>query len=197
MDIQRMVDERIRELRNQTIRISRPGSSSPKSERRYDLPGLEAESPTIRSENPRSVCSRRFDDRFVDSRDELSSLAAMMDSSLTEVAERILSITDRVAGDYMRLEKDILDSRLALLQSAESVLDIAITLRRKAKAIIAAAVRTEASEPPAAGSNVRRNYVRPMPDDDFIIADEERYHHIQEGRVSMHDQGVASLFRRT
>ncbi|MHB9053233.1 MAG: hypothetical protein ACYC5F_04500 [Thermoleophilia bacterium] len=169
MDIQKMVDERLEELRTQTIRISRPFGND--------------EEPDLRefSEN------RTPPDPLAQSREELSKLGDLMDSSLAEVAERVLDITDRVAGDYARMEKDILDSRLALLQSAEAVLDIAITLRRKARSMISAS---------SEGQVGLRSHVRPEYDEDY------RYRYslhegLNEGRVSMHDQGVASLFRRT
>ena len=175
MDIQKMVDERLEELRSQTIRISRPvyGDES------LDL--YESGISSAQTDPFRDCQEER--DSFRSSREELSKLGALIDSSLTEVAERVLYITDRVAGDYTRMEKDILDSRLALLQSAEAVLDIAISLRRKARAMI--------PSPAQEREMGRRDHIRPWMDED----DRDRYVH--EGRVSMHDQGVASLFRRT
>ena len=183
MDIQRMVDERIEELRNETIRINRHEASS----RRRDFD----KAPSIQ---PRESRHQREHSR--NSRGDLSGITAMIESSLTEVAERVLAISDQVAGDYVRMEKDILDSRLALLQSAESVLDIAIILRRKARAMISS-VPAEDVESHGYGRGNRRFHVRPLADEDFRVSDEERYRHIREGRVSMHDHGVASLFRRT
>lgn len=117
---------------------------------------------------------------------DLSELGVVIDSAMTEVAERVLAISDRLAGDYERMEKEFLDSRLAVLQSAEAVLDIAVSLRRKAKAL------TSVSE-----NGIRR---RPNGGDDLHLVTavrdlEERC--LQDGRASMHDNGVASLFRRT
>lgn len=169
MDIQKMVDERLEELRTQTIRISRPFINDGELQFRGFSTG----------DMPQ--------DSFTQSRNELLKLGDLMDSSLTEVAERVLEITDRVAGDYARMEKDILDSRLALLQSAEAVLDIAITLRRKARSMIRAGNNTHTSI---------RDHVRPMYDEEYRES-YDLHEGLNDGRVSMHDQGVASLFRRT
>ncbi|MCL4473493.1 MAG: hypothetical protein M1539_05290 [Actinobacteria bacterium] len=169
MDIQKMVDERLEELRTQTIRISRPFSNGGEPQIREFSAG---EMPP---------------DSFTRSREEFLKLEDLMDSSLTEVAERVLEITDRVAGDYARMEKDILDSRLALLQSAEAVLDIAISLRRKARSMIKAGGNTQTAI---------RNHVRPTYDDEYRES-YDLHEGLNDGRVSMHEQGVASLFRRT
>lgn len=118
--------------------------------------------------------------------EELSDLGDIIEEAMMEVAERVLAISDRVAGDFARMEKDILDSRLAVLQSAEAVLDIAVSLRRKAKAL------TSASAKPARERTVR--------DDELHLVDdvyELEALGLQDGRASMHDHGVASLFRRT
>ncbi len=114
---------------------------------------------------------------------DLTKLEELVDASLVEVAERILSITERIADDYARIEKDILNSRLVVLQSAEEVLDIAISLRRKTKNIISSSdsVSTERPLRIYSGSSVIAGH------------DGE----IQDRRVSMHELGVASLFRKT
>ncbi|MHB9112454.1 MAG: hypothetical protein ACYC4D_07475 [Thermoleophilia bacterium] len=120
------------------------------------------------------------------SRDDLSDLGDVIDEAMMEVAERVLAISDRVAGDFARMEKDILDSRLMVLQSAEAVLDIAVSLRRRAKALTSASV------------NAARR--RPLKDDELYLVEAVRDLEnscLQDGRASMHDHGVASLFRRT
>ncbi len=116
---------------------------------------------------------------------ELSALGQVVDVSLIEVAERIMAITEQVAGDYARMEKDILDSRLAVLQSAEEVLDIAISLRRKARGLLSSGIEVRAVDP--AHSGVSQLDINVDRDGNYF----------QDGRVSMHDHGVASLFRRT
>lgn len=155
MDIQRLVDERIEEL------LARKSISS--------LPSEEID------EGVR-------DDRAAD---DLSDLGALMDEAMMEVAERVLAISDRVAGDFARMEKDILDSRLAVLQSAEAILDIAVSLRRKAKALTF-----------ASASSARQRSVK---DEELRLVENVRdlEDSLQDGRASMHDHGVASLFRRT
>lgn len=120
------------------------------------------------------------------SRDDLSDLGDVIDEAMMDVAERVLAISDRVAGDFARMEKDILDSRLAVLQSAEAVLDIAVSLRRRAKALTADSMDSE-----------RR---KPHRDEDLHLVEAVRDledSNVQDGRASMHDHGVASLFRRT
>ena len=139
MDIQKMVDDRIEELSFRKRNISatpvltevddrfQAGDAGPQQDRRRH--GSEA---------PEYDTDRR--PRLQRQHQEVPGLQELLDGSLTEVAERVLAITERVAGDYTRMEKDILDSRLALLQSAEEVLDIAISLRRKAKQLLSAPV---------------------------------------------------------
>lgn len=120
------------------------------------------------------------------SSDDLSDLGNAIDAAMMEVAERVLAISDRVAGDFARMEKDILDSRLSVLQSAEAVLDIAVSLSRKAKALTSAYVNTARQ--------------RPIEDDELRLVRAVRDLEdscLQDGRASMHDHGVASLFRRT
>jgi|SRR5665811_53365 len=119
-------------------------------------------------------------------RGDLSELGDAIDTTMMEVAERVLAISDRLAGDYARMEKEFLDSRLAVLQSAEAVLDIAVSLRRKAKAL----------------TSITDNGTlqRSLADDDLHLVGtvrdlDERC--LYDGRASMHDNGVASLFRRT
>jgi hypothetical protein len=121
------------------------------------------------------------------SRDDLSDLGNIIDAAMMEVAERVLAISDRVAGDFARMEKDILDSRLAVLQSAEGVLDIAVSLRRKARALTSASVTAKRQQP--CDEEDELHLLRAVHD----LEDTP----LQDGRASMHDHGVASLFRRT
>jgi len=155
MDIQKMVDERIEEL------LAMRGISSLPPEKIDE--GVRADRTT----------------------EDLSDLGAVIDEAMMEVAERVLAISDRVAGDFARMEKDILDSRLAVLQSAEAVLDIAVSLRRKAKALTS-----------ASASAARHRSLR---DEELHLVETVRdlEDSLQDGRASMHDHGVASLFRRT
>ncbi|MDO8736207.1 MAG: hypothetical protein Q7K29_03890 [Thermoleophilia bacterium] len=120
------------------------------------------------------------------SRDDLSDLGNVIDAAMMEIAERVLSISDRVAGEYARMEKDILDSRLAVLQSAEAVLDIAVSLRRQVKTLTTASINTGRQK---TLKDDELHLVRAVRDlqDSFL----------QDGRASMHDHGVASLFKRT
>ena len=137
---------------------------------------------SISSLPPEKIGEVVRDDRAAD---DLSDLGAEIDEAMMEVAERVLAISDRVAGDFARMEKDILDSRLAVLQSAEAVLDIAVSLKRKAKALT------------SASASVARQ--RSLKDEELHLVETVRdlEDSLQDGRASMHDHGVASLFRRT
>jgi len=186
MDIQKMVDDRIEELRTQMIRISSTLETG-------EEPNLSS-AKHFPDHRGRDAASTGWDLSQITSRQEsqfepggLKELEELMDSSLVEVAERILAITGQVAGDYARMEKDILDSRLAVLQGAEAVLDIAISLRRKARSlsISSSKVRQISS----------RNNDRHQPFRDADAAGGSRC--AQDGRASMHEQGVASLFKKT
>ena len=185
MDIQKMVDDRMEELRFRKMRAASPllieerilaTKDSSRHERRRDdnrSSGYDSTS----SESP----SRQTQ--------ELSGLAKLVDGSLVEVAERVLAITERVAGDYSRMEKDILDSRLAVLQSAEEVLDIAITLRRKARRLLPSPLAEMRDYRKVFNKDAHR-----VIDTAEDLAENDCLH---DRRASMHEQGVASLFRKT
>jgi hypothetical protein len=188
MDLQKMVDERIEKLRTQKIIISTPVTNEVTS----DEPELcDLSNKSFKYDNcyDDKIPVRRNlpnGEALPDPQLRLSELADLMDIALTEVAERILAISDRIAGDYARMEKDILNSRLAVLQGAEAVLDIAISMRRKARNIIFSAVAERDQGLPC--TIARRNPA---------TGDNREAVLMQDGRASMHDHGVASLFRKT
>jgi len=170
MDIQKMVDDRLEELLARQYRVT------PVTPVEDDLASAHRRAPAMPARDEFAVTPRRARTR--------RQRSDVMELTLAEIAERILAVTDQLAGDYARMEKDILDSRLTVLQSAEAVLDIAISLRRKAQAII---------NEETAGRIERRRHVA----DGLEDFDDAEDYETQEGRVSMHDLGVASLFRRT
>ncbi|MHB8922598.1 MAG: hypothetical protein ACYC51_04285 [Thermoleophilia bacterium] len=102
MDIQEMVNARITELRKQAT------GTNPSTSR-----------------SPVSANGGR------DYMEELAGLSVRMDNDLSEIAGRVLEITERVSDDFIRLERDLLDSRLAMLQNVESVLDMTLTLKNR------------------------------------------------------------------
>ncbi|MFA5802145.1 MAG: hypothetical protein WC911_06670 [Thermoleophilia bacterium] len=106
----------------------------------------------------------------------MGDVLTAIDDSLARIAEKMLDVTDMVAGDYGRLENDLLKSRLAVLMGAESVLDMAVTLRENALLIN--------SE---------------FPQNSRVRAFDEEYATLRsdKGRASMHSNGVAALFRKT
>jgi len=136
------------------------------------------------AQGERAHCPQKLTDEI--SRKDLSDLGDVIDTAMMEVAERVLAISDRVAGEYARMEKDILDSRLAVLQSAEAVLDIAVSLRRRVKSLTSAPATTSRQHELKEDELHLVRAVRNLQDSC-----------LQDGRASMHDHGVASLFRRT
>ncbi|MHB1390717.1 MAG: hypothetical protein ACYCXF_05705 [Thermoleophilia bacterium] len=157
MDIQEMVNARILELRNQALGANLSSCEAPVSDNN-DQYRLE----------------------------ELAGLSVRMDNDLSEIAGLVLEITERVSDDFMRLEKELLDSRLAMLQHVESVLDMTLTLKKQAARVIAKTV-SEARIGP------RTNRI----DDQRRLRKVESEGPYISGRASMVNQGVADLFRRT
>jgi len=170
MDIQKMVDDRLEELLARQPRAPRIFSA----EDDFDVKPRHTRVIPVQDDFAAAPRNTRARKRRRD----------VMDLTLAEIAERILAVTEQLAGDYTRMEKDILDSRLTVLQSAEAVLDIAISLKRKAQILIDGEMieRTE-----------RRRYIADVAEVPEGVEDID----MQDGRVSMHDLGVASLFRRT
>lgn len=157
MDIQEMVDRRIAEITSR---------AEPENRTR----GNE-------SEREREPAATR-----VSQLDRLTEFGEIMDAALTQVAAEVLDVTERLAGDYTRLEKNILKSKLEALSAVESVLDTALFLRREARerlSQIEKGLRREVEAP----ASWRESSREPA---------------ATEGsqRASMHE-GVAALFRRT
>ncbi len=155
MDIQEMVDRRIAEITSRA----------------------EPENRTRGNESEREPGAAP-----VSQLDRLAEFGEIMDAALTQVAAEVLDVTERLAGDYTRLEKNILKSKLEALNAVESVLDTALFLRREARerlSQIEKGLRREVEIPASRRESVREP-VTP------------------EGsqRASMHE-GVAALFRRT
>jgi hypothetical protein len=203
MNIQEMVNSRIEELRSQSEAVTSSGRRPSQEQPAYspesypvmsveeDAPGAYYEEPHPMPVRPRRDASASAGLQPVD----LPRFGEVIDSVLAEVADRVLEITEQMAGDYARLEQDILASRLAVLRSVESVLDIALSLRREARAFIQEADRAQ-RYPRQRGAAVptglrRDDSFEPMPE----FPGEGRT--ILQDRANMHDLGVASLFRRT
>ncbi|MBE3066656.1 MAG: hypothetical protein IMZ73_04365 [Chloroflexi bacterium] len=158
MDIQEMVNARIAELRNQSL----------------------ATNPLI-SQAPASDRSGR------DYVEELAELSGRMDNDLSEIAGRVLEITERVSDDFARLEKDLLDSRLAMLQHVESVLDMTLALKKQAAKVIGEAVAGAGQVGQGINMLFEQRRLSGVEQDASYIA----------SRASMINHGVAYLFRKT
>lgn len=158
MDIQEMVNARIAELRNQSLATNPPISQAPASDR-----------------------SGR------DYVEELAELSGRMDNDLSEIAGRVLEITERVSDDFARLEKDLLDSRLAMLQHVESVLDMTLALKKQAAKVIGEAVAGAGQVGQGINMLFEQRRLGGVEQDASYIA----------SRASMINHGVADLFRKT
>lgn len=176
MEIQELVDSRIAEIQSRVT-----GSTTDE----YRVDSDDAKSPGSRkvrtvikknrlSRNPNFL--REESQGEIHERDNMTEIMATIDHSLARIAEKMLDVTDMVASDYGRLENDLLKSRLAVLLGAESVLDMAVTLREKALTI---------------NSEFAQMKQGRASDDEYVSLRPDR------GRASMHSNGVAALFRKT
>ncbi len=112
MDIQRMVESRIRELeeRREAAPASGGGGDEPRAgERRLPERGSA----------------------------DIEDFILSADEKLAEVAVRVLELTERLSGDLGRMEQELLRSRLEVLQGAETVMDLAMMLRRRCREFLA------------------------------------------------------------
>ena len=200
MDLQELVDRRIAELRYQSEPRVRAGSFPEHGGRaefssaadREHWERREALPPSIPPQTRRGHESGAADTSLLstapDAQQELSQFAEMVDASLAGMAGRMLEMTEQLAGDYARLEKNILRARLETLQTVESIMDIALSLRREARVRLdaiagelrrqPAAAMEPALRPPAAGDTAGENPGG------------------NGGHGSMHE-GMAALFKRT
>lgn len=112
-----------------------------------------------------------------------------IDRALTEIAGMMLEITDRLTRDYARLEKDLLDSRLEVLKSIESVLDTALSVKRSGRK--ASLAGSEAQGFDAGGESVPPGFNNVLADN--VI----KGLYPDKGRASMVSSGVSALFQRT
>lgn len=108
MDIQEMVDARLEQLRAQRQSKNTTPATAP----------------------------ARDIEQIRDFRKELAKLSDLADTVFTVIAGQVLDVTERLSRDCARLEREVLHTRLMLLESAESVLDQALSLRRQIKKVI-------------------------------------------------------------
>ena len=131
---------------------------------------------------------------------DVSEFNELIDGALGEVASRVLQITEQMAEDYVRLERDMLQSRLEVLSNVESVLDIAMSLRREARNLLAGpGLRREAprGERRVARSSARATGSAYGPRTGGVEPEPGNGRTLMRERASMRDRGVAALFRNT
>lgn len=117
-----------------------------------------------------------------------AEFSEFIDAALAEIAGRVLEITDQLARDYTRLERDTLKSRLAVLKSVEAVLDIVLSLRRKARSLSLASRYNSMDYP-------HFEDLPPAAFNEGVSAVDGWQPH--DGRASMRGSGVAALFKKT
>ena len=213
MDLQELVDRRIAELKLQPE--SRPPAGGSGQYGRQPFSAGDSDQPyghgsRTRAGDPQPpfrqapmpetpLPRRRYSDMEEAARapvagqeaeQELAHFAEIVDAALAGMAGRMLEMTEQLAGDYARLEKNILKARLETLQTVESVMDIAVSLRREAR------VRLE-----EIAGQLRRQTAAAMvtspPEESMPPAhayDEARLD--GNGGRTMHE-GMAALFKRT
>lgn len=182
MNIQEMVDERVEKLRALQTEVSPAGIAEAGENRPFDNISSDRRRLNLTTEEQGIPNLGKYLSPTI----EELEFGELIDAALTEVAERVLMISDQVAGDSACIEKDILNSRLSVLQSAEKVLDIAISLRRKASSLHRACQK-EMEFSAQYEDELQLLEIGQMDEGSFS----------NDGRASMYEHGVASLFRRT
>jgi hypothetical protein len=203
MDIQEMIDSRIRKLRAQDESpvASRDDIDKPDEVRHQHEPDEvrhqhepdevrhRHEPDEVRHQHePVTQESHRYNRRLSD-REPMpmpaeSEFGDFIDKRLSQLAMRMLEIGERMSADYGRLEQDLLRSRLEVLQGAEEVVDLALSLRKQCRRLLSGEERY------AGGAGKGRK--APLPDGIRSLEGED-----PDKRVGMHSMGVADLFRRT
>lgn len=183
MDIQKMVDARINRLQNQALMEERRSRTFSGDRAGGNGPGPSGFPERLRDPGAgRQRYGLIQDD--IDADHGLAQTLSEFDRSLERVAQKVLDVTESLAGDYARFENEILRSRLSVLQSAESVLDAAIMLRDCARRMSGTA-------------HPERNLQDAERWQDESTQFEMGDLQYDGGRASMHRHGVAALFRKT
>ncbi|MHB1003918.1 MAG: hypothetical protein ACYC1B_08880 [Thermoleophilia bacterium] len=168
MDLQHYVQQRIDELENIQESRDPADDSSP-------LDGREER--------------RRFEPET-----NFKDFCEMIDAALVDIAGRVMDIAENMTEHNARLEKELMDARLEALESAESVMDMTLSIRRKARGFIAA------GHPgfPAGQEPDKKDFAKKCEKVDAVLSAVADSRQPEAGaRVSMHEVGVAALFRKT
>lgn len=194
MDLQSFIDQRIEELESSE---AHGGQQSPEERSsRRDRP-MASSSPLVDDGGGRDLTEaphgERVSARF-DPHANVSDFCVMVDAALVEIAGRVMEIAERVTDDNARLEKELMDSRLAALENAESVMDMALGIRKKAHNMMA-----DRRRPVSAGEEPgKRGFSAYCEVKDPARAEKPKDRNEETGtRANMHASGVADLFRGT
>lgn len=197
MDIQELVESRIEELRSRSTGAERDvypahghdgidGVTAPAEDLR---PAVNRES--YRGERPPAIDRR---DRGFDPEGVPRDFCELVDAALAEIANRVMEITEQVTEDHTRIERELLDSRLQVLQSAEVVMDMALRLRSRALELMAG-MDQRASGMAASNQRAFTSGLEKISPVTFAGAGQDRSGNGE--RASMHEIGVAALFKKT
>lgn len=168
MDLQHYVQQRIEELEGNPDYVDSAVDISP-PERREERRSFEPDT------NFKDFCE-------------------MIDAALVEIAGRVMEIAEGMTEHNARLEKELMDARLTALESAESVMDMALAVRKKARGFI------DDDQLPCPSDKQRD--IEDLTDtsesvDAVLSAVADAAQPEATARVSMHEVGVAALFRQT
>lgn len=194
MDLQSYVEQRIRELESGQTPATVDRRDRRRLKREKSLSAIEASGVAgcgVGNDESKAGEHRR---RRFDPGNNLEDFCEMIDAALVEIAGRVMEIAEGVTEDNARLEKELMDSRLTALESAESVMDMALSIRKKARQIMTDNGSSVSSLP----NPGKRGFTA---DCEKVVsaapttADENRPEAGE--RASMHAVGVAALFRKT
>jgi hypothetical protein len=198
MDLQELVEKRIAELKSRSVAGI---DSDPESEQ------LSSSGSFRNARDPERDSKVDYRDRRarrprksaavvkpLDRDQSVIEFCEIVDAALVEVAGNVMEIAERVTEDHTRLEKELLDLRLETLEGAESVMDMALSIRKRAQRLL-----DESRDDFAAAQEFcRREFTVDCEEISSPSTSEPEYGMTGSGsRASMHDVGVAALFRKT
>lgn len=183
MDLQSYVEQRIRELET-------GGAENRQDQRWRSGDDLTLDSG---SSGRRPVASRSRAGRFAPDT-SLDDFIKMVDAALVEIAARVMEIADSVSENNARWEREMMDAGLSALESAESVMDMALDIRKKAHSFQAGGTRAARGGQHLPGRGFTGNCEIVDSSEPGAPGDGSAE---RGARASMHEVGVAALFRNT
>ena len=193
MDLQSYVDRRIEELESKQA-----GSDADRCERRRiddyasrtQSGGANGREKPVLADN----ASERDNPELFDSGVNKEDICIMFDAALAEIARRVMEIADKVTEDNARIEEELMSSRLTALENAESIIDMALRIRSKTRNMMS-------NKPPAVSTRAEtgkmNNSATCERAESTTAGNKAERTYRSSTRASMHDIGLAALFRKT